>query len=330
MSRKDTIASLFTAKALGAPNGEAPDKDRVRTGAIGAMRASLQHISDSARAAAALNEKLLSGTTIVELDPGDLVASPVRDRLSLVADPEFDAFVANIAEQGQRTPILVRPHPAQEGHYQIAYGHRRVQAATKLGKKVKAIVQPLSDDELVVAQGNENLERQDLSYIEKARFAFALEQGGYERATIMAALGTEKGDLSRFISIARQIPGALIEKIGPARKVGRPRWQLLADLLAKSKPRDVETLTTSDAFLAADSDGRFALLIHSLQDRRLPKKAPAESWSTKDGRRAAAITRAPNRTVLAFDDTLVPDFGEFLVTRLDRLYEEFLANASKN
>jgi ParB family transcriptional regulator, chromosome partitioning protein len=146
----------------------------------------------------------------------------------------------------------------------------------------------------------------------------------------MAALGTEKGDLSRYITIAKQIPSDLIEKIGPARKAGRPRWQMLADLLSKAKPKDVDTLTSSDGFLTTDSDGRFALLIRGLQHPRPTKPIQADSWSTKDGRRAAAITHAPNRTVLAFDDALVPDFGDFLVSRLDRLYEEFLAGASKN
>ena len=46
------------------------------------------------------------------------------------------------------------------------------------GRPVKAVVKKLGDEELVIAQGQENNERQDLSYIEKARFAHRLGKRG--------------------------------------------------------------------------------------------------------------------------------------------------------
>ena len=53
----------------------------------------------------------------------------------------------------------------KEGFYQVAYGHRRVRATAILGIKVRAIVRDLTDAELVIAQGQENNARQDLSFI---------------------------------------------------------------------------------------------------------------------------------------------------------------------
>jgi ParB family transcriptional regulator, chromosome partitioning protein len=43
-----------------------------------------------------------------------------------------------------------------------------------------------SDLERVVAQGKENSERRDLSFIERAAFAIYLEQRGFERSVILA------------------------------------------------------------------------------------------------------------------------------------------------
>ena len=60
----------------------------------------------------------------------------------------------------------------------------------------------LTDEQLVVAQGQENHERKDLSYIEKARFAFRLEQRFSRTTIIMAALSVYKSDLSNMLSVA--------------------------------------------------------------------------------------------------------------------------------
>ena len=99
---------------------------------------------------------------------------------------------------------------------------------------MKAIVRQLTDEEVVVAQGRENLDRADLSFIERALFARRLEDSGYERSVIMAALSTDKSDLSRYIAIARRVPEELARQIGPAMKAGRARWAALVEALARS------------------------------------------------------------------------------------------------
>ena len=45
----------------------------------------------------------------------------------------------------------------------------------------------------------------------------------------MAALGIDKAAVSKMISVASRIPAAVIEAIGPAPAIGRPRWIELAD-----------------------------------------------------------------------------------------------------
>ena len=94
------------------------------------------------------------------------------------------------------------PHPENAARYQIADGRRRLRACIALGRRVRAMVRPLSDQELVVAQGQENNAREDLAFIERGLFAASLEEGGYKRDTIMAALGIDKTGLSRLISTA--------------------------------------------------------------------------------------------------------------------------------
>jgi ParB family transcriptional regulator, chromosome partitioning protein len=326
VSRKDAINSLFLGKPAQVPAAEtspAKNPDRVRSGAIGAMGTSLQELTQGARAAARLQEQLLAGDHVVSLDAGLIDPSPIADRLPAELDPGFDQLVVSIKQHGQQVPILVRPHPSAPGRYQIAYGRRRLRALVALGKPVKAIIRELTDDEVVVAQGRENLDRADLSFIEKALFAKRLEDAGYDRSVIMAALSTDKSDLSRYIAIARRVPEELARQIGPASKAGRSRWSALVDALDKPRAAaKIEAAIASDAFSAADSDARFGLVLKALA--QAPERtAKREAWSTPQGQRAAQIERRGTQTAITFDEKRVPDFASFVAGRLNALYAEF-------
>lgn len=329
MSRRDTVNSLFMRKtdALAPSAGVEKNPDRVRTGAVSAMGASLQEMTEAARAVGRLQAQISSGFSVLEIDPSDISNSSISDRIPVERDADFDALVTSIAEHGQKVPILVRPDPDEEGHYQIAYGRRRLRAAAKLGLKVKAIVQSLTDNELVIAQGKENLDRQDLSFIEKALFAHRLEEAGYPRDVIIAALSTDKADLSRYISVARGVPHTVILAIGPAPKAGRARWLALVDAVSSS-PKKVEAIIDDNAFADLDSDQRLQRVLSKIAARDA-KKATGETWETRHGQKAAQIERSGARTRITFDERMVPEFADYLTTRLDELFEEFGAVRSQ-
>jgi ParB family transcriptional regulator, chromosome partitioning protein len=223
MKRQNTLADFLKQDPdLGAVS--APDMpEPVASGALRAMGFSLERMSAEAETARELKAKIDIGEYVVELDPTLVDASFVSDRIPVEHDVEFDAFVKSIEEQGQQVPILVRPHPDRTGRYQVAYGHRRLKAAAILCHNVSAIVRPLTNIELVIAQAKENLDRRDLSYIERAEralFAWHLEEKQFERATIMEALSVDKGDVSRLLTVASSIPSDILRAIGPAPKVG--------------------------------------------------------------------------------------------------------------
>ena len=324
MSRKSTIESLFATKSDSASSSAVADKDRVRTGAISAMGSSLKELTDGARAAARLQEQIDTGANVLALDPSEIDGSMVNDRLPAEIDPSFDALVESMRVSGQQVPILVRPHPQSNGRFQVAYGHRRLRAALLLGVKIKAIVRVLTDSELVIAQGKENLDRHDLSFIEKALFARRLEDQGFERSVIIAALSTDKADLSRYLSVARMIPEPLLQRIGPAAKAGRARWLALAERLGQTKSDSIigEVLAKSE-FSRLDSDSRFQLFFQALAKSERRTKQKARFWTTRTGQKGARIERFQNRTVVTIDDGKVPEFGAFVVDCLDDLFAKF-------
>ncbi|RWJ39882.1 MAG: plasmid partitioning protein RepA [Mesorhizobium sp.] len=77
---------------------------------------------------AARADKLAAGETIVELEPDTIDVSFVRDRRAN-DEREFNELVEAVRENGQNSPILVRPHPKNVGRYMVVFGHRRLEAA---------------------------------------------------------------------------------------------------------------------------------------------------------------------------------------------------------
>lgn len=258
------------------PEGASPvPPARSASGAVKAMGLSLNAITREAEEARVLRQALSEGERVVTVDPARIEASFVEDRLMIegVTDPDFETLVESVRESGQQVPVLLRPHPEKPGVYQTAYGHRRIRAAARLGRPVKAIIRALSDDELVLAQGKENAERRNLSFIERALFAQNLAQRGFDRKMIGEALAVQKSELSRLMQVIESVPNNFVRFIGPAPKVGRERWMKLGEILSKDA-RQVQGIDVvySDKFRAADSDRRFQMLFSHLDAIGKPMK----------------------------------------------------------
>lgn len=325
MSRKDTLRAMLGQRADKLPDGNsapppAPPAElhHVRSAAVGAMGRSLGRIASEAASAKAL---IAAGDAVVEIATDKLVPSFVSDRFAMpTADPEL---VESIRERGQQVPILVRPHPDKPGSYQIAYGHRRYRALAELGRPARAVVKDLSDEDLVVAQGQENSARTDLSYIERARFALALTDRGFERTVVMAALNMEKTQLSRLLSIGRAIPPEVADAIGPAPKAGRPRWDALADKFKEGSRDAVASLLTDPKFMAVDTDSRFNRVLAAMTAK--PVKEKPTLFKNEAGEKIASIKRGEGSLSVVIGAS---EFGEYVAEQLPELYRAFRERAA--
>jgi ParB family chromosome partitioning protein len=271
-----------------------------------------------------IERRLAEGQTIIELDTDDVEPSFVQDRM----EGDIDGLLASMREQGQQVPVLVRPHPDFPGRYQIAFGHRRLRALKELGLKAKAIVRELTDEQLVIAQGQENNERQDLTFIEKARFAARLREK-FPRDVIIASLSVDKGDLSKMLAIIDSLPVDLVDAIGSAPGVGRPRWLELAELIENSPaPEDVVNYAMSADVKNLVSEDRFKAVVAHLRPRRAAKGASG-LLATPSGVRLAEIKNNKSKLEITVDKKTSPTFAAFILDRLPTLYEEHLAQEQR-
>lgn len=316
---------------LPAARGDAAPGRRVPSGAVRAMGLDLARLTGDARRAQELERSTRDGQAVLEVDPATVDPSFADDRLARAGDADYRRLVRSIAESGQQVPILVRPHPEAAGRYQTAYGHRRVAAAAELGIRVRAVVRDLSDADLVVAQGKENAERRDLSFIERALFAADLEARGFGRAVSQAALAAHPADMTRYLAVARGVPRPLAQAIGPAPRAGRPRWMELAALLAADDDAAdaAAALARSPDVQSAPSDRRFDMVLAALR-RRTAATAPGGSeggpWAPVLGPGGEAVIKLEplaTGTRLTVLEQAAPGFSAFLVARLPALLAEF-------
>ena len=319
MARKNPFANLMDDK---------PDADlrpRLDYTIKGASKSILHSIDEMAERA----DRLLEGQTVAEIDPALVDVSFVRDRLS-GDDAEYQELLAAIREHGQQSPVLLRPHPRQSGRYMVVFGHRRVRAAAELGIKVRAIVREMDDRAHVVAQGQENSARANLSFIEKAMFAGNLSRLNYDQdnATVRAALSVDRATLSKLLSVSA-IPAEILTAVGPARGIGRDRWYELKILLEKTAVLDRALDYVADPeFLAeTDSDNRFHRLVAHLKAARKPARAPAKAvsrkWSSEDKRLSVDMKSDGKNFTLALKAKDAMGFGEYVSRNLAALYETY-------
>lgn len=342
-NRRQELKSLFGGGLSSAEPARAPETKsvpatenpagaaetpRASSGAVKAMGLSLNAMSREVEEARALRQAISDGERIVTIDPAKIDASFVEDRLSIDGrdDEDFATLMDSIRDSGQQVPILLRPHPDKPGRYQTAYGHRRVRAASRLGIEVRAVVRQLSDDDLILAQGKENAERRNLSFIERGIFARNLEMRGFDRKVIGDALAVQKSELSRLIAVVESVPERFIRHIGPAPKVGRDRWMKLGEFLSKEAREHTATdVVYSEKFKAADSDTRFQILFARLSAHVKPEPVKPDELKDADGRIFARLSREGKAPKIEFAADVDPAFVDEAALLLAERYKQFMA-----
>lgn len=254
MARKDLLKGLMEGSKAPAP------PPRYAKGAVGAVSKSIADLQNRA---------------ILELDPFAIDSGGLEDRLEHDA-ADHAALMASLKDHGQQVPVLVRPKPDAPDRYEVVYGRRRLLALRDLGMPVKAMVRELDDEALIIAQGQENNARKDLSFIEKANFARQMVEAGYTRKIVCEALMIDKTVISRMLQVFETVPLDLVRMIGSAHGIGRDRWAALSRLWPEAES-DLETARmVIGAASKEGSDARFEAVFDWLSGRKA-KSVPAGS-----------------------------------------------------
>ncbi len=276
---------------------------------------------------AAQADRLLEGEAVVDLAPEIIDGSFVRDRLE-DDEQDFADLLTAIRDRGQDTPILVRPHPTTTGRYMVVFGHRRLRAAKALGRKVRAVVKDLKDSDHLVAQGQENSARANLSFLEKALFAaeIARRQFDGDNAIALSALSIDRATFSKMLAVST-IPKEVLDAVGAAKGIGRDRWYELKNLLDRpSTLEQASAFIQSDDFKGKTGDDRFNSLlafVASLGKQSLPKTAKTKKWASDDKAVSADIRNDGKTYTFALKAKDAGGFGDYIAENLADLYQAY-------
>lgn len=154
---------------------------------------------------------------------------------SQVSPEDVEELAASIVDRGVLQPIVVRP--ADDG-YELVAGERRWRAAMAAGLQVvPAIVKNLSDQDALEVALLENIQREDLRPLEKARAYLRLQQEfGMTQDQIAARLRKSQAAIANTLRLL-QLPEEVQESLDKGRITEGHARALLA-LLAPQAMKD--------------------------------------------------------------------------------------------
>ena len=130
---------------------------------------------------------------------GKIRANPQQPRTAF-AERELSELAESVKAVGILQPLVVRP----EGDgYQLIAGERRLRAAKLAGLEMVPIIErTASDDDLLTLALIENLQREDLNPIEKAKgFKDLIERHNLTQEVAAKRLGKDRSTMANFIRL---------------------------------------------------------------------------------------------------------------------------------
>jgi len=206
---------------------------------------------------------------VQHLPVADIVPNPHQPRRRFRPE-QLATLACSLRTQGVLQPVLVRPHPAQAGRYELVAGERRWRAARELGwETLPALVRPVADEHLLEAALVENLQREELTPIEEAQaYRALLHRFGYTQEALAGRVGRDRSTIANMMRLLA-LPLAVQDDLEGGRlSVGHAR-----SLLALDDP--AEQLAVREAVVARGLSVRETeRLVKEVRRRRTAAPAP--------------------------------------------------------
>lgn len=223
-------------------------------------------------------------------------------------DESMSELQESIRNNGQEHPALVRPTPPDQGHeFELIYGARRLEAAKRLGVKLKCIVNEIDDRSAVLSMDAENRVRTDITPYERgADYAQWLSEGLFENATTLGEqVGVSATSISKLLKIAT-LPESVLYALPNSRDLSLAYGYELATACPDEQSRARVDRAAVDLARRHDGENISAasakrILLDAAKDRssELTSSAVAQTVNTSDGgiRARLNVTRSGEITV---------------------------------
>lgn len=225
-----------------------------------------------------LSRPRLGRAGIVQLPVGDIDANPNQPR-KLFDDERLSELSQSIAEYGVISPLTVRLH---YGRYELVSGERRLRAARMAGlKKVPCIILDVDMEESGLLALVENLQRQDLDFLEEARgIENLMRLYGLSQEECARRLGRSQSAVANKLRLLR-LPGDVLDSLrehGLTERHGRALLRLSDDAARRAALEHI----LAEGLNVAQTDRYIDSLLAPAPEK--PKSARKRSFILKDVR----------------------------------------------
>jgi len=144
-----------------------------------------------------MSQKILNDIVNIKLD--DIVVNPYQPRLKF-KEEAIDSLAKSIKEHGLIQPISVRK---KNEKYELIVGERRLRAFKKLEKEyIPAVIVNMENEESAFVALIENLQREDLNFLEEAYAMKAImEEYKFTQKELAEKLGFNQSTISNKIRL---------------------------------------------------------------------------------------------------------------------------------
>ena len=193
-------------------------------------------------------------TGVVEL-PIERISSNPRQPRNFYDEDELANLAASIKDIGIIQPIIVTVDKAQDEHYILIAGERRMLAAEMAGlRKIPAIIREATDQERLIIALIENVQRSDLNPMEEAEaYRQLIDDFGFTHEEIALHVSKSRSEVSntlRLLKLAPKVQEALIENLiskAHARTLAAlPTWEAQNAALKTILDRQLNVRQTED------------------------------------------------------------------------------------
>jgi len=225
--------------------------------------------------------------TIKEIELKNIRPSKLNPRLEINIE-HLNELAQSIREVGLLEPIIVRPI---NGEFEVVVGERRYRASQQAGlEKVPAIIREYGDDEVVQLNLIENVQREDLSAVEKGKVCKYLLENCTEKYPSKAALaktiGVSTDALSLWLRTVEVVPQEAQRLVAPSTISGE---------IPEGK---IDFATAIKVGRAIKEPEKQVQVIKQLAEKRLPAKERAKVIDK--------IVREPEKSV----DKIIEEIAE--------------------
>jgi len=174
----------------------------------------------------------------------------------------LNELATSIKEIGLLEPIVLRP---TENEYEVVVGERRYRACQQAGlEKVPAIIRPYSDEEVVQLNLIENVQREDLSAIEKGKVCKYLLDNHPEKypsqITLAKKIGVSNDSISLWLRAVEIVPQEAQKYVSPS------------SISGETPEGKIDYLTAINIGRAVKEPEKRVEIIKKMAEKRLPIK----------------------------------------------------------